>query len=446
MFKRILLGLMVLLLLGAARGGAQPVGRVAILQMEGPLTPSLEEYLRRGITTAQRRGDVAVVILLNTPGGSLEIAQKMVEDIRNSPLPVAVYVYPRGAMAGSAGLFILLAGHWAAMAPDTAVGASSPVSAEGKDLGKTLEQKAKEITKALVRSLAARRGEKAVNAAEQAIENAKAYSAQEALSLGMIDFIAATPNELLTDLAGKSAETVAGEVTLPPSLTAEEIKPAFSERFFHTLSNPNLVFILLGLGIQAILIGIWHPHNWVAWFVGLVAVLLAAYGLSLLPVNWVGLAFLLLSFGMFAVDVKAHTHGALTAAGLAAFIFGALTLFNTPTALPSQRVSVPLVVGTGLLAAALSTGAVILALKASQQPVKTGLEQVHRLVGKVGVARTHIRPGERGTVQIGGELWTALLTSGTDTIAPNEPVEVVEVRGVHLIVRPAKGKEGDVVE
>ena len=425
----------------AAPARAQGEGRALVLHLEGPLTPPMAQYLERGLRIADGQGFALVVLVLDTPGGSIDLMERMVQDIRNSPVPVVVYVAPRGAMAGSAGTVITLAGHWAAMAPETAIGAASPVGSRGEDLGSTLETKAKEILKALVRSLAERRGEKAVQAAEETIEHAKALSAQEALDVGLIDYLAPTLDDLLHDLAGQTVTTSAGEVTLPMVLTAEELQPTIGEALFRELTNPNIVFILLGLGTQALVIALWHPSNWPAWFVGAVSLLLAAYGMSLLPVNLVGLAFMLLAFAMFAVDVKAATHGALTVAGTVAFVFGALTLFNTPMALPQQRVSVPLVVGTGLAAAAASTAIVTLALRARSRPVQTGMEQIHALVGAVGYARTPITRRQPGTVQVEGELWTATLAPDAPAVEADQPVEIVAVRGIRLVVRAAETPE-----
>ncbi|NPA92535.1 MAG: nodulation protein NfeD [Chloroflexi bacterium] len=418
----------------------EDAGTALVLRLEGPLTPAMVQYLTRGLNTAQAEGDAVVVIELDTPGGSIDLMEQMVKAIRNSPVPVAVYVSPRGAIAGSAGTVITLAGHWALMAPETAIGAASPVGMQGEDLDKTLEAKTQEILQALVRSLAERRGPQAVQAAEATITEAKALSAQEALAVGLIDHIAPTLDDALAFLAGQHVTTSAGEVTLPAQLQPVFLRPTLGESLFHWLTNPNFVFLMLWLGAQALIVAFWHPSNWPAWFIGAAALLLAAYGLSILPVNWFGLGFMALAFVMFAVDVKATTHGALTAAGVVAFVFGALTLFNTPLALPQQRVSVPLVVGSGLVVAAASTFVVTMALRAQKQPVKTGLAQAHRLVGHVGYARTRLLPGRRGTVQVRGELWTAILPPGETPVETGQPVEIVEVQGVHLIVRPAQGE------
>ena len=187
---------------------------VLVLTADGPLTPAMKEYLIRGIELAERRQAEALIFQLDTPGGSVGLMTEMVQVIRASRVPVIVYVAPRGAMAGSAGTVITLAGHAAAMAPETAIGAASPVGSQGEDLGETMEAKEKNILKATVRSLAERRGAEAVDLAEQTIEQAEAVSATEALEIGLIDFIATDVDHLLRQLDGFEVTTIAGEQTL----------------------------------------------------------------------------------------------------------------------------------------------------------------------------------------------------------------------------------------
>ena len=304
---------------------------VLVLRAVGPLTPAMAEYLERGLATAERQGDEAVVLQLDTPGGSIDLMNRMVQAIRGSATPVIVYVSPRGAIAGSAGTVISLAGHALAMAPETAIGAASPVGPQGEDLGQTIEAKVKEILKATVRGLANRRGPEAVALAESAIESARAASAEEALQAGMIDVIADDVQALLTALDGFPVELASGAATLHTrGAQTSELLPSFIEQLLGALTNPNIVFLLLALGVQAILIELSSPGGWAAGFVGVSALALGAYGLGILPVNWFGLVFLGTSFVLFVLDLKAPTHGALTAAGLASFIVGALVLFNSP--------------------------------------------------------------------------------------------------------------------
>jgi len=404
---------------------------VLVLKAEGAVTPAMEEYISRGLGVAAQRDADLVILQLNTPGGDLGTTQEIVTVLRESDIPVVVYVAPRGAWAGSAGTIITLAGHAAAMAPETAIGAASPVGGQGEDLQETLAAKAKEITKATVRSLAERRGEKAVELAEATIETAKAVSSTEALEVGLIDFIADDIQDLLAKLDGFEVHLAGGTQSLETTnARVEELETSFIEQLLAMLINPNIVFLLITIGMQAIFIELGSPGGWVAGFIGVVCLALAAYGLGVLPVNWFGIVFLVTSFVLFILDVKAPTHGALTAAGIATFIVGALVLFNSPGTPQFQRVSIPLVVGVGIATGALFAIIVGFALRALRAPIRAGRES---LVGATGTARSALGP--TGQVQVESELWTAEAVEGSEKIRKGDRVEVVEVQGLRLIVR-----------
>ncbi len=417
----------------AAQGETSPV--VVVLTAEGPITPAMSEYLARGIRIASERNAELLIFQLNTPGGSIDLMNKMVQVMRTSRVPIVVYVAPRGAIAGSAGTVLTLAGHAAAMAPETAIGAASPVGAEGQELGETLEAKAKNILKATVRSLAERRGAEAVKLAEETIESAEAVSAKEALEIGLVDFMADDLNDLLRQLDGYTLETQSGKHTLRTANAAiTPINPSLIEQILGILTNPNIVFLLLTIGVQAILIELSSPGGWVAGFIGVVCLALATYGLGILPVNWFGLIFLIIAFVLFILDIKSPTHGALTAAGVGSLILGALVLFNSPGTPRFQRVSVPLVIGTSLISALIFITILTFALRAQRAPVKMGQDS---LIGKRGIARTDLKPYLPGTVQIGGELWTAELEDGEEPIPKGTWVKVVRAQGVRVYVRKA---------
>ncbi len=404
-----------------------------VLTADGPVTPAMAGYLSRGIRSAQQRGAEVLIFQLNTPGGSVDLMQDMVEHIRASEVPVVVYVAPRGAIAGSAGTVITLAGHAAAMAPETAIGAASPVGGQGEDIGETMEAKVKEILKAQVRSLANRRGSEAIELAEATIESAKAVSFQEALEAGLVDFIAADIHDLLRQLDGYTVETVSGELTLRTA-NAEVSTLEFSliEQLLAMLTNPNIVFILLSIGVQAILIELSSPGGWVAGFVGVICLSLTAYGLGFLPVNWFGLIFLMMAFVLFVLDIQAPTHGALTAAGVGSLIVGALVLFNSPATPQFQRVSVPLVVASSLITGGLFAVALLFAVRAQSTPIRTGRES---LIGRVGVVKEEIPNFGTGMVQVGGEFWGAERAEEGMPIPKGSRVEVIEVSGIRLRVR-----------
>lgn len=404
-----------------------------LLTLEGPLTPAMQEYLQRGLRTAENQGAEVLILQLDTPGGSVNLMNNMVKEIRASRVPVVVFVAPSGAMAGSAGTVITLAGHAAAMAPGTAIGAASPVDIAGQDLGETIAAKEKSILKATVRSLAANRSEEAIRLAEDTIETAAAVSAQEAYDVGLIDFIAGDVRDLLTQLDGFVGTTAAGEYTLnTENAIVVPFNQTFIEQFLGVLTNPNIAFVLMTIGVQAILIELSSPGGWIAGFIGAVCLALAAYGLGALPVNWFGLIFLVIAFVLFILDIKAPTHGALTAAGVASLIVGALVLFNSPGTPSFQRVSVPLVVGVSLASAGIFFTILTFGLRAMRAPILTGQES---LVGRIGIARSDIAP--TGSVQVAGELWTAELEEGYEPIPAGTRVEVVRAQGIRLYVRQA---------
>ncbi len=435
MFRRVLLicWLIILLLpLSASPGAAQEVSSpVLVLTAEGAITPSMLGYLERGISSAEQQNAEALIFMLDTPGGSVDLMNEFVQVIRASSTPVVVYVAPQGAIAGSAGTVITLAGHASAMAPETAIGAASPVGSEGQDLGETIEAKEKNIIKALVRSLAENRSEEAIRIAEETIESALAVSATEALDIGLIDFIAPDVPNLLEQLDGFQVTTIDGPLTLETKNSQIiPFDPSFIETLLGILTNPNIVFLLLTVGVQAILIELSSPGGWIAGFIGAVSLALAAYGLGVLPVNWFGLIFLVIAFVLFILDIKAPTHGALTAAGVVSLIVGSLVLFNSPGTPSFLRVSVPLVIGVSLATAGIFFAILMIALRAQKAPILTGRES---FVGRTGTARTRIAPF--GTVQMGGELWSGELAPGEDTILEGASVEVLEVQGVRVIVR-----------
>jgi membrane-bound serine protease (ClpP class) len=392
--------------------------------------PSVQAYLRRGLELAANRGMDMVILQLNTPGGSLDTMQNMVENIRASRIPVVVYVTPRGGWAASAGAIITLAGHVSAMAPETSIGAASPVGGQGEDLSETLEAKVMEAMAAMARSLTSDLPPQAQDLAVSMITEAKAVTAQEALDIGLIDFIASDLDDLLNKLDGFAVETLEGPLTLQTSdMSTESLNMAFIEQLLQVLTNTNIVFLLLGLGVQAIIIEISSPGGWVAGFIGVICLALAGYGLGFLPVNWFGMLFIGTAFVLFILDIKAPTHGGLTAAGVGSFIVGALVLFNTPGTPSFQRVSVPLVVLVGVIIG--GTFAVILsfALRARHAPIRTGAES---MVGVIGFAVSDVLPA--GQVQAAGELWSAEALPESAPIHKGDRVEVVRVEGLRLKV------------
>jgi membrane-bound serine protease (ClpP class) len=404
---------------------------VIVMKVEGPIIPAMQDYIARGLKAADQRGAEAVIIELNTPGGQVTTMKSIIADIRSSNMPVIVYVSPRGAWAASAGALITMSGHASAMAPETSIGAASPVGGSGEDLGQTMKAKEMEALRAIARTLTERRGEKAMQLAESMIENAKAVTVQEARDAGLIDFIATDVDDLLKQLDGFKVETINGEHKLnTKNAQTQPLDVNFIEQLLLLLTDPNISFILLAIGVQAIIIEISSPGGWAAGFIGAVCITLAAYGMGILSVNWFGAIFLLMAFVLFILDIKAPTHGALTIAGVASFIVGALMLFNSPGTPQFQRVSVPLVVGTGVFIGLLFFGILVFALRAQRAPARMGTES---LLGKTGTARTVV--DEAGQVQLESELWSAEKSPESDLIGKGDHIQVVEVKGLRLIVK-----------
>ena len=414
---------------------AQSEASVVIsMNFNGPLTPVWRTYLQRGVDQAVNLNADLIVIELNTPGGSIELMNNLVQQILASPVPVAVYVAPQGAMAASAGTLLVLAGDYAAMSPGSVIGAASPVGSQGEDIEATMEAKTKEILKASVRAMAERRGEDAVALAESSIQDAKAASANEALAVNLVDYIAEDLNDLLAQINGQTLTVDGKDVVIhTEDAFLVKLKASFIENLVGTLVNPNIVFVLLSLGVQAILIELSHPGGWVAGFFGAILLALAGYGLGILPVNWFGLVLIGISFILLILDIKAPTHGALTIAGVATFIAGALVLFNSAQTPVFGRVSVPLVVGMGVFIGASFFAIVMIAVRAMKTPVVTGQTA---LVGRSGLAVTEINP--TGIVQVAGERWSAKLAEGEKPIMMDELVEVVRTEGLKVVVQKPK--------
>ncbi len=402
-----------------------------VVTLEGPLTPVWTSHLNRGIDQAVKQNADLLIIELNTPGGSVDLMNSLVQQILASPVPVVVYVSPRGAMAASAGTLLVLSGQVGAMSPESSIGAASPVGMQGEDIESTMEEKTKEILKASARSLAERRGTEAVSLVEEAIDSAKAASASEALQAGLIDIVALNMDELLDQLDGRTIQ-VNGVDTVIRSRGARliPVEPTLIEEVLAMLTNPNIVFILLSIGVQAILIEISSPGGWVAGTIGVILLALAVYGLGILPVNWFGIVFLLIAFILFILDIKAPTHGALTTAGVASFIAGALILFNSARVPGFPRVSVGLVIGMGIFIGLTFFAVVMIGIRALKKPIITGRES---LAGREGYVVVRLDPN--GIVQVAGEQWSASLAAGEKPLRQGEKVRVERVEGVRLIVR-----------
>ena len=403
---------------------------VLVLTFRGQLSGILVTYVENGIEHANTMGAEAVVILLDTPGGSIRLMDRLVQDIINAPLPVIVYVYPPGAHASSAGTFITLAAHIAAMAPNTTIGAASPVGPSGEEIPETLRKKVENTLVEDAEQLARRRGEKAAEWARRAVLEAAAADAEEALKLGLIDLIAEDVNDLLQKVDGRSVKGRFGTRTLHTAqarIVEYPLSPL--EDFLNQIITPTLALLLITLGIQLIIAEFSQPGGYVAGITGTIALILGIYALGVLDANYTGLALILLAFVLFIVDIKAPTHGVLTAGGILSFIAGAALLFYQPF----MTIPWASILGLAIFTAAFFAFVIAKVIRAQKRKPLTGMEA---LVGQVGEARTRLDP--TGLVYVEG-LWQAEALD--PPIPPGTPVEVVGYKGLRLYVRTHRDTE-----
>lgn len=408
---------------------------ILVLQIDGPVTQAMANYFERGIRMADQEGAAAMLIILDTPGGDLTSTLDIVQHFRRADVPIIVYIAPQGAQAASAGSIITAAAHASAMAPETVIGAASPINSDGSDINETAYRKAVEDLKATMRSLTERRGEDAVAIAEAMIEEARAVSASEALEAGFIDVIAANRDDLLTQLDGLPV-TVNGEESIlaTADLNQRELPLSFSEQLLLLLTNPIILGVLLTIGVQAIIIEISNPGGYAAGVIGLVCIALALYGFGQLPVNWLGFGFIILAFALFVGEAFTPTFGALSISGAAALLAGLLVLFNSPGNPEYSRISIVGAITISALTAALFLFIVYKAMQGQRSQPITGQEGLIGQKGPVRVALTSAKekPPYTGQVLVMGQLWRA---AADHPIEKGERVVVTAINGLTLYVQ-----------
>ncbi len=408
-------------------GAASDTPDIVVLTFKGQLSGILVSYVENGIERATQQGAEAVIILLDTPGGSINLMDRLVQDIINAPLPIIVYVYPPGAHASSAGTFVTLAAHVAAMAPNTTIGAASPVGPGGEDIPETLRKKIENTLAEDIEQLARRRGEQAAEWARKAVLEAVAADAEEALNLGLIDLIAEDVDDLLRQVDGREVEGAFGTRTLRTAnarLVEFPLSPV--EDFLNRVITPSLALLLITLGVQLLIAEFSQPGGYVAGIAGTIALILGIYALGVLDANYAGLALIALAFILFVLDIKAPTHGVLTIGGIISFIAGAALLFYQPF------VEIPwaTIIALALFTAAFFLFVIAKVLRAQKRPPATGIEA---LLGQTGEARTDLNP--RGLVYVEG-LWQA--EAEDPPIPKGSRVIVVGYEGLRLRVRRAE--------
>ncbi|MBI3914621.1 MAG: nodulation protein NfeD [Chloroflexi bacterium] len=410
----------------AQRAGAS----VAVLNLSGPIDTWSEGYIIRGINFAEQDGSEAVVIVLNTPGGALGAMQNITTRMLNARVPVVVYVAPSGGAAASAGTFITYAANVAAMAPGTTIGAAHPVGGSGEDIANDERAKITNYSVSLIQGLARERGRNAEWAAK-AVRDSIAATAQEALDLKVIDFVAKDLNDLLNQIDGRTVKTAAGERTLQTARAGTTpIDMNFAELFFHTLVDPNIALILLQIGLLAIAVELYNPGAIFPAITGGICLVLAFVALGNLPVNWGGVILIVLSVAVFIIDVKVNSF-VLTGGGIVMFILGGLLLFTPLTpigpTLPEVSINPWILFGAAGAMAAFFVFLLGAAVRGKKYPVLSGAEV---LVGASGYALSDLAPS--GAVQVKSEQWTAKADSGT--IEKGAEIRVIALEGLTLKV------------
>lgn len=411
---------------------ASQKNEVVILNVDGAIVPVVANYLERGIGQAEQSKAIACVILLNTPGGLYQSTQEIVGRILSAKVPVIVYVSPQGGWAGSAGTFITIASHYAAMAPGSRIGAAHPVSV-GEESNKTSVPNTKitEDAAAWIRSLAQLRGRN-VQAAELAVRESKSYSDQEALEKKLIDARARTLNELLENVNGREIALQDGQkvVMQTQDVALSRIDVNLREKILSTLSNPEIAYLLFTLGMIGIIAEVYHPGAIFPIILGGLCFLLGLYGLGSLSAYWGGVFLLILAFGLFVAEAFMVSHGLLGSGGLIAFVLGSLLLFTGSG--PGIGISLWLIALLTALFAVLLALLVFVIVRGQKRKVITGQEG---FVGKIAIARTTLNP--EGTVFYAGSYWNALALEGP--VEEGEKVIITGMEGLQLQVRKMSG-------
>ncbi len=435
----VLLGWLLLAALAPASGAAEPEdAHVAVGHLRGIINPVAASYVERALTTAEAEGAQAFVLQLDTPGGLDTSMRQIVQRILASSVPVVVYVAPPGARAGSAGVYITYSAHLAAMAPNTNIGSATPVAiGEGGEarLSEEMRNKVTNDAVAYIKSLATARGRNA-DWAEQAVRQAVNATEQEALELGVINYIAADLPDLLRQIDGARVVTTRGEVVLrTAALPVRRLDMQPLEAFLHAITDPTIAYLLLTIGSLALVYELSNPGAIMPGVVGGIFLLLALYALGTLPVNLAGLLLIGFAMVLLLFDLAAPTHGVLTAGAIVSFLLGSAILINAPEGAPFLRIAPPAIALMTLVLTVFFGFVVGSVLRSHQRRSVMGREG---LIGRRAEVREALDP--EGLVFVDGELWTAR-TEG-EPLPKGSLVEIVGVDGLRLRVRPVVATAG----
>ena len=409
----------------SVRAEAAVVARIVV---EGAIGPAVSGFVNESIARARDEGAAALVIELDTPGGLLTSARTIVKDLLAAPVPVVVYVAPSGAGAGSAGVFVTMAAHVAAMAPGTSIGAAHPVGGGGEDIKGTMGEKIENFTASFSESIARQRGRN-VKWAVKAVRQSVSVAADEAAKLKVVDLVARDLDDLLGQIEGRTVEIGSEKrvLRLKP-VEVRDYEMRLSQRVLAVLADPNIAYLLMLAGLLGLYVELTHPGVLFPGIAGSICLLLALTAMQVLPVNTGALALIVLGVALLVAEAFLPTFGVVGVGGLVAFLLGSLFLFDSP----GDEVQVARVIivgaGGGLAAFILVVGGLVAGRR--NIPARLGAEG---MIGAVGTARDRLAPA--GTVLIQGEYWTA---ETDEAIEAGAPVEVTGVEGLRLRVRAAR--------
>lgn len=410
-----------------ARAASTP--KAVAVDVDGMIHPITADIVASAIARAQAEHADVLVVRINTPGGLMDAMRETIEEILASPVPVVTYVAPSGGRAASAGFFILESGDIAAMAPGTNAGAAHPVAMTG-EMDSVMKEKVENDAAAYMRSICTRRGRNA-ELAETAVRQSKSFTEREALDGHLIDLVAANEAELLRAIDGRTVTRFDGRTqTLHTAGAAVEVyERTARQKIISAIADPNIAFILLIVGALAIYVEFSSPGLVAPGVIGAILVLLGLSAMSVLPINWLGAALLLLAFVLFALEAKFPTHGVLGAGGAAAMVLGAVMLINSPY--PEMRIHLSTALAVTLPFSIITVVLVSLAVRARRAKVETGQEG---MIGELGSALTALEPA--GKVFVHGEYWDAVATR---PVAAGARVRVTAMEKLKLTVEPLDG-------
>jgi membrane-bound serine protease (ClpP class) len=413
-------------------GGNLRATEVGLIKIDGAIGPATASYISRAIDVAAARHDACLIIQLDTPGGLLDSTKDIVQNFYASPVPIVVYVSPSGARAGSAGTFITMAADVATMAPHSRIGAAHPVSIGGIGGGDaektddTMKKKMENDTVGFIETIADKR-HRNVEWAKSAVTESEVISAEKALELNVIDFIADDLPDLLKQLDGREV----GDKTLATAKAEiRDIPMTLREGFLQMVLRPEMMFVLMLMVIYGIIGELSNPGAILPGVVGAIALILVLYMSAILPVNAAGLALIGLAVALFIADIFAPTHGVLTAGGIASFFLGALMLFDRNDA--GFKLSLAYIIPATVLTAAFFIFIVGAGLRAQFRPIQSGKET---MLGKTVAALSRI-DANSGRVFIEGENWNAVSETPVEA---GQNVEVIGMEGLTLKVKPKQG-------